>query len=92
MKLYSAHIAEVCFVFKNSNYAYIPPYMHKTLPTLGNEKEQWEMKFFEKLFSELIFFWATKNLKMFYFICLTRQVLKKITPLLNMKQYMKNTP
>ena len=25
---------------KNSHYAYIPPYMHKTLPTLGNEKEQ----------------------------------------------------
>ena len=21
-------------------YAYIPPYMHKTLPTLGNEKKQ----------------------------------------------------
>ena len=30
----------VCFVFKNSHLAYIPPYMHKTLPTLGNEKEQ----------------------------------------------------
>ena len=25
---------------KNSHYAYIPPDMHKTLPTLGNEKEQ----------------------------------------------------
>ena len=25
---------------KNSHYAYIPLYMHKTLPTLGNEKEQ----------------------------------------------------
>ena len=25
---------------KSSNYAFIPPYMHKTLPTLGNEKEQ----------------------------------------------------
>ena len=24
---------------KNSHHAYIPPYMHKTLPTLGNEKE-----------------------------------------------------
>ena len=42
---------KVCFVFKkqsltfvlslkNSHYAYIPLYMHKTLPTLGNEKEQ----------------------------------------------------
>ena len=27
-------------LLKNSHYAYIPPYMHKTLPTLGNEKEQ----------------------------------------------------
>ena len=25
---------------KNSHYAYIPLYMHKSLPTLGNEKEQ----------------------------------------------------
>ena len=25
---------------KNSHYAYIPPFMHKTLPTLGNVKEQ----------------------------------------------------
>ena len=25
---------------KNSRYAYIPPYMYKTLPTLRNEKEQ----------------------------------------------------
>ena len=25
---------------KNSHYAYIPPYIHKTIETLGNEKEQ----------------------------------------------------
>ena len=25
---------------KNCRYAYIPPYMNKTLPTLRNEKEQ----------------------------------------------------
>ena len=25
---------------KNSHYGYIPLYIHKTLPTLGNEKEQ----------------------------------------------------
>ena len=25
---------------KNSHYTYIPPYMHETLPILGNEKEQ----------------------------------------------------
>ena len=28
------------FVFQTSHYAYIPPYMLKTLPTLENEKEQ----------------------------------------------------
>ena len=32
---------------KNSHYAYIPPYMHKTLLTLGNEKEQWQIKFYK---------------------------------------------
>ena len=25
---------------KNSHYPYIPPYMHKTFPAIGNEKEQ----------------------------------------------------
>ena len=41
MKFYFVHILKVRFVFKkNSHYAYIPLYMHKTLPTLGNEKEQ----------------------------------------------------
>ena len=25
---------------KNSHYAFIPLYMHKTIPTLENEKEQ----------------------------------------------------
>ena len=25
---------------KNSHYAYIPPYMHKIVPTLGNKIEQ----------------------------------------------------
>ena len=29
--------------------------MHKTLPTLGNEKEQYQIKFYEKSSSELIF-------------------------------------
>ena len=42
-------------------------YMHQTLPTLGNEKEQQEIKFYEKSLDEFIFFWAAKNLKMFYF-------------------------
>ena len=40
MKFYFVHIVKVCFVLKNYYYAYIPPYMHKTLPALGNEKEQ----------------------------------------------------
>ena len=33
------------FFMLNSHYAYIPPYMNKTLPTLGNEKEQQQIKF-----------------------------------------------
>ena len=36
------------FFMLNSHYAYIPPYMNKTLPTLGNEKEQQQIKFCEK--------------------------------------------
>ena len=52
---------------KNSFYAYISPDMNKTLPTLGNEKEQQQIKFYEKWSGELIFSRATKNLKMFYF-------------------------
>ena len=40
MKFYFVLIAKVCFVFKKSHYAYILLYMYKTLPTLGNEKEQ----------------------------------------------------
>ena len=43
------------------------PYIHKTLPTLGNEKEQQKIKFNEKLLGDLNFSWATKILKMFYF-------------------------
>ena len=34
------------------------------IPTLGNEKEQQQIKFYEKLMGELIFLWATKSLKM----------------------------
>ena len=60
---------------KNSHYAYIPLYMDKTLPTLGNEKEQQQIKFCEKLPGDLIFLRATKNLKMFYFTRPTGQVL-----------------
>ena len=62
---------------KNSYYAYIPPYMNKTLPTLKNEKEQQQIKFYEKLSSKLIFSQASKNLKMFYFTRLTGPVVKK---------------
>ena len=62
---------------KNSHYAYIPPYMHKTLSTLGNEKEQKQIKFYGKSSVELIFFCVTKNLKIIYFTCLTGRVLKK---------------
>ena len=41
--------------------------MNKTLPTLGNEKEQQQIQFYEKLSGELIFSRATKNVKMFFF-------------------------
>ena len=51
--------------------------MHKTLPRLGNEKEQQEIKLYEKSLGEFIFSWATKNLKMFYFTHLRGWVLKK---------------
>ena len=77
MKFYFVHIVKVSLSLKNSYYAYIPPYMNKTLPTLGNEKEQQETKFYEKLLGQLIFLRATKNLKMFYFICPTGRVLKR---------------
>ena len=40
---------------KNSYYAYIPPHMLKTLKTLGNEKKQQQIKFYEKSSDELIF-------------------------------------
>ena len=62
---------------KNSHYAYISPYMHKTTPTLRNEKEQQQIIFYEKSSGELIFSGATKNLKMIYFTCPTGRVLKK---------------
>ena len=51
--------------------------MHKTLPTLGNEKEQQETKFYEKSLGEFIFSLATKNLKIFYFTRLRGWVLRK---------------
>ena len=41
--------------------------MNKPLPTLGNEKEQQQIEFYEKLSEELIFSRVAKNLKMFYF-------------------------
>ena len=51
--------------------------MNKTLPTLGKEKEQQQIKIYEKLSGKLIFSRATKNLKMFYFTRPTGRVLKK---------------
>ena len=68
MKFYFAHIVKVCFAFKKQSlclYLYVYLYMHKTFPKLGNEKEQQQIKFYEKLSGELIFLQATKNLKMF---------------------------
>ena len=52
--------------------------MNKTLPILGNEKEQQQIEFYEKLLGELIFSRATKNFRMFYFTRPTGWVLKKV--------------
>ena len=78
MKFNFVHIVKVCFFLslKSSHYAYIPQYMHKTLPTSGNEKEQ-QIKCYEKLSGEFIFSRVTNNLKMFYFTHPTGWVLKK---------------
>ena len=65
MKFYFVHIVKVCCV------------LHKTLPTLGNEKEQQQIKFYKKSLGELIFSQRTKNLKMFYFTRPTGRKLKK---------------
>ena len=65
-----------CFM-KHNHYGYTPPYKHKPLPTLGKEKEQKQIEFFEKLLGELIFSWATKNVKIIYITCPTGGVLKK---------------
>ena len=76
-KFYFDHIVKVCFVFKKQSYVYILPYMYKTLPTIENEKEQQQIKFYKKSSWELIFLLVAVNFKMFYFTCLTGQVLKK---------------
>ena len=65
MKFYLVHILKVfpCFVFVPplkvcsvlySCYAYILLYMYKTLPKFGNEKEQQQIKYYEKSSGELI--------------------------------------
>ena len=38
--LFCAYCKGLFLSLKNSHYAYIPLYMHKTFSTLGNEKEQ----------------------------------------------------
>ena len=41
MKFYFVNIVKACSsVFRKQSLAYIPLYIHKTFPTLGNEKEQ----------------------------------------------------
>ena len=59
------------------NRAVTNAYMNKTLPTLVNEEEQQQIKFYEKLLGELIFLQATKNLKIFYFTRPTGRVIEK---------------
>ena len=59
------------------HYAYILLYMLKTLLKLTNQKEQCQIKFYKRSLGELIFSWATENLKMFHFTHSTGQMLKK---------------
>ena len=77
MKFYFVHVLKLFLSLKKNHYAYTHPYMHKTFSTLGNEKQQQQIKFYEKPSGELIFLQAAKNLKIFYFIHPTEQVLKK---------------
>ena len=52
-------------------YIYIYICLYEILLTLGYEKKQQQIKYYEKSLDELIFSRATKNLKMVYFTCLT---------------------
>ena len=51
--------------------------MHEAFPTLGNEKEQKQIKFYKKILDKLIFLQTTENLKIFYLTHPTGRVLKK---------------
>ena len=66
MKFYFGHIVKICFVFKNIYYIHITLYMHRTPPTLGNEKEQQQINFYEKSPGKLIYSRDTKNLWMIF--------------------------
>ena len=80
MKFYFVHIVKVCFVLKNYYYAYIPPYMHKTLPALGNVKEQQQTEYYKKSLGELIFSWATKNVNILFHLTNWASAQKGKTP------------
>ena len=68
---------DVCFlqlrfsVLIHQIYIYIYICLYEILLTLGYEKKQQQIKYYEKSLDELIFSRATKNLKMVYFTCLT---------------------
>ena len=66
--LYNAGAIDILKFYEN---------LFKTLPTIGNEKEQKQIKFYDKSLDKLIFSRATKNLKIIYFTSLTWQMLKK---------------
>ena len=53
LKFYEVLLQRFVLSLKHSYYAYIPSYMHKTLPTLGSDKEQ--ISFYEKVSGKLIF-------------------------------------
>ena len=64
--LFRTYFKGLFFSLKNSYYAYIPLYMHKKLPKLWNEKEQKQIKFYEKSLGESIILQATKNLNILF--------------------------
>ena len=53
LKFYEVLLQRFLLSLKHSHYAYIPSDMHKTLRTLGSDKEQ--ISFYEKVSGKLIF-------------------------------------
>ena len=65
--IYIHYIIYILYIY----IIYIYICLYEILLTLGYEKKQQQIKYYEKSLDELIFSLATKNLKMVYFTCLT---------------------